>query len=93
MKRSTKQPTKTQIKKILASATFDPRKPGHMKPIVDVGRVEYYLARAQECIGSAQSHRNAFPLQDIGMAIALLALATAVTDNEQAARLGKLTPC
>ena len=38
--------SKTAIGKILQSAKFDPRKPGPMKVVVDVGDANYYLASA-----------------------------------------------
>ncbi len=51
---------------------FDPRKPGTMKPIIDVGNPAYYRQRAIECINSGE---------DI-MAIRLLLLAETNTNGK-----------
>lgn len=68
----------TQIRKILSQSAFNPRKPGPMKVIADVGDPNYYRQRALELI----THDGK---QNIKQAIGLLALyiATGVLDNEK----------
>lgn len=45
-----KKPSKTAINKTLAASSFDPRKPGPMSVIADVGSPIYYEGRAIELI-------------------------------------------
>lgn len=63
--------TKTRLSKILRNCIWNPRDPGPMRPIVDVGGTEYYARRAIECINRGQYE----------MAIKLLALAEASLDG------------
>lgn len=48
----------TAIRNLLKQAVFNPRKPGPMAIISDVGSVEFYEHRAIEEIHEAQSIRN-----------------------------------
>lgn len=57
----------TQIRKILRELAFDPRKPGHLKPIAEVGNPEYYRKRAIEFLMNGKK-------RDIENAITLLSL-------------------
>ncbi len=48
-----KQPSLSQLKRLLAEAAFDPRSPGPMKVIVDISSVDYLLNRSVEFISEA----------------------------------------
>lgn len=63
--------SKTQITKILNDCKFNPRVPGPLKVIADVGNTDYYCRRAIEFIKCSTSNDG------MKNAIALLALAIA----------------
>lgn len=64
---SKKNPSKTSISKILKASIFDPRKPGPLSVITDVGSKRYFETRAIELIRENR----------LEQAISLLALAIA----------------
>lgn len=68
-------PSKTRIKQILRDCAFDPRRPGPLAIITEVGTRDYYECRAIELIREAQLGNHKESLQK---AIALLALAIAL---------------
>lgn len=63
----------TQIRKILKQAVFNPRKPGPMKIVAEMGNSQYYKMRAIEAISNNELYQ----------AIKLLALAIASIDDEE----------
>jgi len=71
--------SKTQIVKILNDCKFNPRKPGPLKVIADVGNTDYYCRRAIEFIKDAkQEELHPGDKENyLTNAIALLALAIA----------------
>ena len=80
--RKTKQnPSKTAIAKVLREAVFDPREPGPLKIIADVGQADYYVRRAQEFLVPPVAGSPVVPSLNIKNAIALLALAVVTNDN------------
>ena len=68
------RPTKSLISKILNTCKFNPRVPGPLRIISDVGNTDYYMNRAIEFIEGAK-HEN--QRDRLLSAIALLALAIA----------------
>jgi hypothetical protein len=69
--------TKRKISAALRDAIFTPSEDGSMKIIVDVGDMDYYIRRAQECLHKAIEA----PLADdcknhLKMALQLTALAS-----------------
>ncbi len=69
------QITKTKITQILNACKFNPRIPGPLKIIADVGNNEYYKSRAIEFITGANGIAD--DKEDLEYAISLLALAIA----------------
>ncbi len=78
-----KQLQSKMIRKILTDSSFNPKKPGPMKIIVDVGGndVDYYLKRAIETVHNTREMRKCgrgLAMPKLKMAISLLALAGAL---------------
>jgi len=68
----------TQIRDILRSCQFNPKKPGPMKVIAEVGNPQYYRLRAIELLSGTPTEL------EIKQAISLLALCLAEgTDAEE----------
>ena len=74
----TKNPTKAAIRKILSECVFNPREPGPLKVIADVGNEDYYITRATELLKRAETDQAKV---NIRSAISLLALALAKFDQ------------
>lgn len=70
-------PTVTELRKMMRELAFDPRKPGHLKPVVDVGNIDYYTSRGAEYAlqTSALPARHANRVSNLENAITLLSLA------------------
>jgi hypothetical protein len=74
--------SKTSLKALFNKVIlFDPRKPGPMKPIVDVNNPGYYKQRAIEAVNSGDSV----------MAIRLLILSEAVKEEARGAKKANTT--
>jgi hypothetical protein len=67
-----KNPSKTAIIKILRECVFDPREPGPMKIIADVGNQEYFITRAIELLST---EKQLLIQDELIQAIRLLVLA------------------
>lgn len=70
--------TLTKIRKVLRDAAVNPRKPGPIRIIADVGNPDYYDNRAIEAIKSG----------DRGLALTLLALAQATVLDQSDQTVG-----
>jgi len=70
-----KPPSKTTIRNILRSLAFDPRKPGPMSLIAEVGDAGYYITRAIEELRMADFDNKRNTGKYINNAIRLLVLA------------------
>lgn len=68
--------TAKQIKKVLTDSYFNPKLPGPMRIIAEVGSEEYYITRTREIISSPDP-----TLDSLRMAIQLLVLAYAEKDE------------
>jgi hypothetical protein len=51
------KPSLTRVRKLLKEAAFNPRKPGKMQIVADVGSATYYETRAQILITEAKAAR------------------------------------
>ena len=74
--------TLTMIRQSLKSCQFNPKTPGPMKVIADIGNKDYYLVRALECITAAKGTGVGRRLskEHTTKAIQLLALALVTED-------------
>lgn len=68
--------TKTKITKILNDCKFNPRKPGPLKVVADVGDTDYYIKRAIEILTS-EANTLGKDKEYMKRAISLIALAIA----------------
>lgn len=76
-----KHPTKTQITRILNECKFNPKTPGTLKIIADVGSIEYYQTRAIELIAMCDKVGPHLRKERLTRAISLLALAIACEET------------
>ncbi len=66
---------KRDISKILRESVFDYKKAtGLMRTILDVDDVDYYINRAIECVQTARITSKDIMLEELTLAISLLAL-------------------
>ena len=72
--------TYRQIRKALASAAFQPKKPGRMAPILDKATHEYLLMRSRELLAEALDN-SLLIAKNITLVMSLLAVVKA--DYEQ----------
>lgn len=82
--KTTKKLTVTDVRKMMRELSYDPRKPGHLKPIVDAGNSDYYITRSAEMLLEARSLPNGAGRrkQNIENAITLLSLALWYSNND-----------
>lgn len=89
MSKQTK-PSSLQVSKVLRKSVFDPRKPGPMAVILDTANSDYLERRAVELILQGVSPRPVTQqgrmsrLQDLQMAIRLLAMSQLLMEQEEA---------
>lgn len=73
--------TKRILHKVLLNALFNPKDPGTMRVVLDVGNKEYYMTRAIEAIKNAQGRID--PINNLYLALRLITL-TLVHEGEGA---------
>lgn len=78
--------TQTQIRNVLKAVTFNPKKPGPLKVIVESGNVDYFYQRAVEQLRMAQQLRGngQSGAQEALVAMQLIALAIVEEGNGRA---------
>lgn len=77
MSKKQKNPSQTDVRKVLVESVFDPRDSGPLSVVTEIGTVDYLTTRAIELIRESQGSKDAIFHQNVKMAISLLALARA----------------
>lgn len=79
--------SKTQLNKILAESSFDPRKPGPYKAVVDMNDARFLRQRAIELLYEAETHDTDTKVKQ---AITFLALSRAFKEENKRAKIRRI---
>lgn len=77
-----KKPTVTDIRRMMRELSYDPRKPGPIQAILDVGNQEYYIRRSAEMLTEVVKANKDSQIRNIENSITLLSVALWNLKNE-----------